>query len=127
MLDDKKKLTVNGIDYPIEFSLNVMVLVQEKYGSLDNWSEIIDSKDKEKEPSIKDIIWTFTAMINEGIEKENDENKTERALLTEKQVGRLVTQFGLNQSMEAIKGIVTGSTQGDEKNLTTTLNQTEQQ
>jgi hypothetical protein len=127
MLDDKKKLTVNGVDYPIEFSLNVMALVQEKYGSLDNWSEIIDSKDKEKEPSIKDIIWTFTAMINEGIESENETSNTQRALLTEKQVGRLVTQFGLNQSMTAIKGIVTGSTQGDEKNLTTTPNQTEQQ
>jgi len=127
MLDDKKKLTVNGADYPIEFSLNVMALVQEKYGSLDNWSEIIDSKDKEKEPSIKDIIWTFTAMINEGIESENETSNTQRALLTEKQVGRLVTQFGLNQSMTAIKGIVTGSTQGDEKNLTTTPNQTEQQ
>jgi hypothetical protein len=125
MLDDKKKLTVNGVDYPIEFSLNVMALVQEKYGSLDNWSEIIDSKDKEKEPSIKDIIWTFTAMINEGIESENETSNTQRALLTEKQVGRLVTQFGLNQSMTAIKGIVTGSTQGDEKNLTTTPNQTE--
>ena len=125
MLDDKKKLTVNGVDYPVEFSLNVMALVQEKYGSLDNWSEIIDSKDKEKEPSIKDIIWTFTAMINEGIESENETNNTQRAILTEKQVGRLVTQFGLNQSMTAIKGIVTGSTQGDEKNLTTTPNQTE--
>jgi hypothetical protein len=125
MLDDKKKLTVNGVDYPVEFSLNVMALVQEKYGSLDNWSEIIDSKDKEKEPSIKDIIWTFTAMINEGIESENETSNTQRAILTEKQVGRLVTQFGLNQSMEAIKGIVTGSTQGDEKNLTTTPNQTE--
>ena len=125
MLDDKKKLTVNGVDYPIEFSLNVMALVQEKYGSLDKWSEIIDSKDEEKEPSVKDIIWTFTAMINEGIESENETNNTQRALLTEKQVGRLVTQFGLNQSMTAIKGIVTGSTQGDEKNLTTTPNQTE--
>jgi hypothetical protein len=125
MLDDKKKLTVNGIDYPVEFSLNVMDKIQEKYGSLDKWSDTINPEDKTKEPSIKDIIWMFTELINEGIEIENEENKANRELLTNKQVGRIITKLGIGESTSTIMGIVTSSTQGDEKNLTTTPNQTE--
>ena len=54
MLDRKKVIEVNGVSYPIVFNLNVMEIIQEKYGSIDAWSDKLTS-----DQAIADIKWLY--------------------------------------------------------------------
>ena len=56
-------------------------------------------------------------MLNEGIEIENEKNGTNEPLLTRKQVGRIITDIGLENATEALNSLVVESTEnGDSKN-----------
>ena len=52
-------------------------------------------------------------MINEGIEIDNDENGTDEPLLTEKKVGRIITDVGLANATKALNQTVINSTKDD--------------
>lgn len=112
MLDKITHIDVNGVKYPMCFNLNVMEEIQEQYGSIANWGNIVDS---EGEPKIKDLKNGIIAMINEGIDIENETAETKRALLTQKQVGRLLSGLGLKDVTEKIKSLTIDSiSTGDE-------------
>lgn len=100
-------------NYPIVFNLNVMEEIQEQYGSLDKWGEITQGNG---EPKVKDLKAGILAMINEGIEIENEDNGTNNPLLTAKQIGRIMTEVGIATIVEKIKEITVASTQGERKN-----------
>ena len=89
--------TKNGEKFPFIFSLNVMVEIQNKYGSLDAWKELIEPKDG-KEPKIDAVLFFFTEAINEGIDIENENTKETRNFVTSKKVGRIVTEIGLEEA-----------------------------
>lgn len=109
MLDNKKALEVKGIKYPIAFNLNVMELIQEKYANIDIWSAKLT-----EEQSVKDIKWSFTQMINEGIDIENEEQGTDRPFVTEKQVGRIISEIGLKEATFSLFDTVSSSVGGSE-------------
>ena len=100
-------------NYPIVFNLNVMEEIQEQYGSLDKWGEITQGNG---EPKVKDLKAGILAMINEGIEIENEDNGTNNPLLTAKQIGRIMTEVGIATIVEKIKEITVASAQGERKN-----------
>ena len=102
--------------YKLPFNLNVMEEIQEKYGSLDEWGKQTDGSDKNGEPNVKAVIFGLAAMINEGIEIENEENGTDVKPLSLKQVGRIITEVGLTEAMKTLNDTVTDSTKSDEKN-----------
>lgn len=101
--------------YPIVFNLNVMEEIQEQYGSLDAWGEKTQG---DGEPNIKDLKSGVMAMINEGIEIENEKNNTNEPTVTNKQVGRIISEVGLDVVTNAIKSLTVASvkTEGDSKN-----------
>lgn len=101
--------------YKLPFNLNVMEEIQEKYGSLDEWGKQTDGS-VNGEPNVKAVIFGLAAMINEGIEIENEENGTDTKPLTLKQVGRIITEVGLTEAMNTLNSTVTESTKSDEKN-----------
>lgn len=101
-------------DYPIVFNLNVMEEIQDKYGSLDKWGALTQG---DGEPRVKDLKYGILTMINEGIDIENENNGTNVPMLTEKQVGRLMTEVGIETIVEKIREITIASTKGDEKNV----------
>lgn len=101
MIDKIKHINVGEKSYPMSFSLNVIEQIQEKYGSIDKWTEIFDAKDIK----IADVIQTFEFLLNEGIDIENEEKSEKRAFLSHKQVGRLLTQIGLQNATEQIKNL----------------------
>ena len=140
MQDVKKTFCHNGKNYPLVFNLNVMERVQQEYGSIELWGDYtdgtfygkrdyekknglgswdeLDEKDKQKfkgEPDAKAVIFGFTEMLNEGIDIENDEKiskgETTRNLLTTKQVGRLITEIGLESATQKINETVIASQQ----------------
>ena len=111
----KKKtnaIIYKGEEYALVFNLNVMETIQEKYGTVEAWGDLVESD----EPKAKDIKFGFTAMLNEGIDIYNEENDAERPFLTEKQVGRLISEIGLAEAAKNLKNTVVDSTRSDEKN-----------
>lgn len=102
--------------YPLAFNLNVMEEIQEAYGSLDEWGRITQGAGEAK---VKDLKVGILAMINEAIDMQNEDNNTNEPLLNAKQVGRIMTEVGIDKIVAAIQEITIASTKGEdnEKNV----------
>lgn len=114
MKDIANTIQYKGEDFPIVFNLNVMEVIQEEYGSIVDWGNLTDGSSGE--PNAKAVKFGFCAMLNEGIDIENDEKGTDRKPLTLKQVGRMITEIGMEQVALALNQTVIESTESDEKN-----------
>lgn len=114
MKEISKEFEYKGKTYGLVFNLNVMAVIQDKYGTLEKWGKLTDGKDGE--PNAQAIIFGLCAMINEYIDIQNEENGTSEKMLTNKQVGRMITEIGLQSSAQLMNGVVVDSTQSAEKN-----------
>ena len=114
MKEISKEFEDKGKTYGLVFNLNVMAVIQEKYGTLEKWGKLTDGKDGE--PNAQAIIFGLWAMINEYLDIQNEENGTEEKMLTNKQVGRMITEIGLQSSAQLMNGVVIDSTKSGEKN-----------
>lgn len=114
MKDIQGSFEVNGITYPLVFNLNVMQEIQDEYGTLEKWGDLTDGSDGE--PNAKAVIFGFTSMINEGIDIENESTGADRKALTRKQVGRIITNYGLIKATKVMNDTVVESTKSTEKN-----------
>lgn len=116
----KEKITLEwkGVEYNLVFNLNVMEEIQDEYGSISAWGELTDN---EKEPNAKAVIFGLMRMINEGIDIDNEDNEgvegyVPKKMLTKKQVGRLLTDVGIEEGTQRLNDTVINSVVGDEKN-----------
>ena len=116
MKEISKEFEYKGKEYKLVFNLNVMEVIQDKYGTLESWGKLTDGTENDGEPNAKAVIFGITAMLNEGIDIDNEENGTEEKMLTNKQVGRMITEIGLKSSAQLMNGVVIDSTQSAEKN-----------
>lgn len=110
----KKTVNYKGNNYTLVFNFNVMQEIQEEYGSVEEWGKLTDGS--VGEPNAKAVIFGFTAMLNEGIDIQNEENETDIKPLTLKQVGRMLTEIGLGEMTEKMNEVVVDSTKSEEKN-----------
>ena len=110
--DIVNELEYKGEKYLIVFNLNVMQEIQEAYGTIESWGELTDGSTGEI--NIKALIFGFAKMINEGIEIKNEEKGENKKPFTEKQVGRMITDIGLETMAQKLKEAVIGSTKSDE-------------
>lgn len=108
MLNKVEILEVNGKEYPMMFTLNVIEDIQDEFGSLDEWEEQISPKEKE-EPNIKVFKKTVALMINEGIDFMNDENGTNNKFINEKTAGRIISACGFKMINERLKKLISDS------------------
>lgn len=113
-----REINYKGKSYKIVFNLNVMQAIQDEYGTLDHWGELTDGKAHEGETDVKALIFGLKEMLNEGIEISNEDNGTDTPLLTSKQVGRMLTEVGIEAATEQMNDLVIDSTksEGDSKN-----------
>jgi hypothetical protein len=119
MKDVSTTINYKGKEYKLVFNLNVMEAIQDEYGSIEKWGTICEPS--KGEPNIKALKYGFAAMLNEGIDISNDENGTDYPPLSLKQVGRMVSELGINQAAIALSNTVVKSTKSNEKNeLSTT-------
>ncbi len=102
---------VNEVEYPLVFNLNVMEEIQDKYETIEKWGELTDGKDHEI--NVKALKYGITKMINEGIDIENETSETKRGFITEKQVGRIITDFGIEKMAQNVQNTVIESTKND--------------
>lgn len=114
MKDISGKIQYRGKEYKVVFNLNVMESIQEKYGSINKWAELTDGVSGE--PNAKAVIFGFTEMLNEGIDISNEENGTDDKPLSLKQVGRMITEYGLVEATKVLNTTVIDSTRDEEKN-----------
>ena len=108
-------IEADGKKYPLAFNLNVMEEIQEHYGSLDAWGKVTQG---DGEPKVKDLKCGVMAMLNEGIDMENEKHGTNVPMLNAKQVGRIMTEVGIQNVVSSIQEITVASvrTEGESKN-----------
>ena len=111
MQEKIKHINANGIEYPIVFNLNVMEKIQNEYETLEKWGELTDGK--EREIDVKALKFGITEMINEVIDIENEECEVKREYLSEKQVGRIITDIGYQKLANDVQRTVIDSTKTD--------------
>ena len=122
MIDKITYLETDSDKFPLAFTLNVMESIQNEYGTLSEWSELIRNK---KEPNIKALKFFITEAINEGIEIENEKSSEKRVSITSSKAGRIITEIGLKKVANTITKMITESMPHDEKSkkVKTTKNQ----
>ncbi len=115
MIDKINYLETETDRYPLVFTLNVMESIQEKYGTIEAWSNLIQ---REGEPDIKALKFFMTEAINEGIEIENEKSSEKRKLITTKQAGLILTEVGISGAANKITNIISESisTEDNSKN-----------
>ena len=122
MIDKITYLETDSEKFPLAFTLNVMEALQDEYGTLSEWSELIRNK---KEPNIKALKFFITEAINEGIEIENEKSGEKRVSITSSKAGRIITEIGLKKVANTITKMITESMPHNEKSkkVKTTKNQ----
>lgn len=116
MKDNYGELEYKNKKYKLVFNLNVMEAIQEEYKTLEKWGELTEGG-KGKEPNAKAVIFGFREMLNEGIDISNEENGTDVKPLTLKQVGRIITEIGIDKAATSLNNVVVDSTKSEEKNV----------
>lgn len=121
MKDIMDKLEYKGKEYTLIFNLNVLDEIQEKYGTL-NKALMEAYGEKTGEPSIKALAFMITAMVNEGIDIDNEKREIPEKFITTKQANRMLTDFiqknNIGDVVKLIDDLMTKSLQGgkDSKN-----------
>ena len=115
MKEVSKTINYKGKDYKLVFNLNVMEVIQEEYKTINAWGELTDGKSGEVD--VKALKFGFAAMLNEGIDIDNDDNGTNEPFLTLKQVGRMLSEIGFTQVTEDMNEVVVESVKSEEKNV----------
>lgn len=110
-MENTKSFEYKGKEINLVFNLNVMQAIQEEYGSVDKWGKLTDGESGEVD--VKALIFGLTAMINEAIDIENDENGTDEPFLSTKKVGRIITEVGLADATKAMNQTVIDASKDD--------------
>ena len=111
MVDKINYLETETEKFPLVFTLNVMESIQEKYGTIEAWSNLIQ---RDGEPDIKALKFFITEAINEGIEIKNEKNSEKRKAITSKKAGRILTEIGLSGAASKIMATISDSVEMDE-------------
>ena len=115
MKEMRTEIEYKGTTFNLVFDLNVMEEIQDEYGTLDEWGKLTDGSTGE--PNAKAVIFGFTAMLNEGIDIDNEEKGLNLKPFTHKQVGRILTEIGLREATLKMNKTVVESTKSEEKNV----------
>lgn len=98
----------------LAFNLNVMAELQDKYGSVQAWVELLeDDEDEPKrngEPDMKALLGGFQIMLNEGVEIENEDNGKQLKPYSTRNVGRMITKWGQANVLASIQNAIATST-----------------
>ena len=119
MVDKINYLETETEKFPLVFTLNVMESIQEKYGTIEAWSNLIQ---RDGEPDIKALKFFITEAINEGLEIEAEKTGEKPKAITSKNAGRILTEIGLSGAANKIMATISDSVDETEKNVTSPQN-----
>ena len=106
------KIKYKEQEYELVFNLNVMQAIQKRYGTFDTWLELVAPE--EKEADIEAFIFGMCQMINEGIDIQNEDEGSQIPFVSEKQTGRIITDYGLKEATALLQNTVVEATKDDE-------------
>lgn len=118
-----KYLETKTAKYPMVFNINIIEILQEKYGSIEKWADLIEGVVRNEKgiiiervtPKMRDIKFFIKEAINEGIDIENEQNNETREFVTEKKVGRILTEIDQKNIRQTIKDLTTSSIKTDKQ------------
>lgn len=116
MTNENIFIEYKGQKYSLVFNMNVLETLQKKYGSFNNWTNLIQPTEKGEECDIEALKFVFCEAINEGIDIDNEDREEKQAFLTMKQTGRIITEIGLKEANQKIHEAVIESAKTEEKN-----------
>lgn len=116
MKNNETYIEYKGKKYSIVFDVNVIEALQNKYGSFNNWSNLIQPTEEGVESNMEAFKFGFCEALNEGIDIYNEDNEDKLQPLTLKQVGRIITEVGLKNVNDKMQEAVIESSKSDEKN-----------
>ena len=119
MVDKINYLETETEKFPLIFTLNVMESIQEKYVTIEAWSNLIQ---RDGEPDIKALKFFITEAINEGLEIEAERTGGKPKSITAKKAGRILTEIGLSGAANKIMATISDSVDETEKNVTSPQN-----
>jgi hypothetical protein len=114
MKEISQDIEYKGKKYKLVFNLNVAEEIQEEYGSIEKWGELVEAQ-----KNIKALKYGFMQMVNEGIDIANEEKGTNDEPFTLKQIGRMISELGAETAKTALSNTVVNSiksNENDEKN-----------
>lgn len=117
MKEVSTSIEYEGKKYDLYYNLNVMMEIQGEYKTLAKWGELTDGKSNDGEPDIRALCFGVTAMINEGIDINNEKNGTKEPHITLKEAGRLLTDIGLSEMTKTVNDVVIESAGESKENL----------
>jgi len=112
--DVTREFEVNGRKYTLAFNLNSMADIEKKYGSITKWGKLVDASNKDI--NIDALRYGLTAMLNEGIDMNNEKNGTNEPFLTERQTGRIIMALSAKKTAETMNDLVIESVKTEPKN-----------
>lgn len=115
MKENEIFIEYKGQKYNLVFDMNVIETLQNKYGSFNKWSDLVQPSNG-TECNIEALKFGFCEALNEGIDIVNEDLEEKREFLTLKQVGRIITDIGLREVNEKIQNAVIESAKSEEKN-----------
>lgn len=110
-MEKKRTFKYKDKEITLVFNLNVMQAIQEEYGTVEKWGKLTDGESGEVD--VKALKFGVTQMINEGIDIENEENGTDEPFMTEKKVGRIITEVGLDIMTKTMNDTVIDAAKDD--------------
>lgn len=117
MKDIMSKLEYKGKEYTLVFNFNVLEEIQEEYGTLAKWIEAAYGQTT-GEPSAKALAFAICAMVNEGIDIDNETKEIPDKFITQKQANRMLSDFiqknGVEDVVKIIDDLMGKSLQGGE-------------
>ena len=116
MNNDIKYLETKTEKFPYVYTLNIMEALQNEYGSLNAWGNLIEPQDG-SEPNIKALLFFVKESINEAIDIQNEDSETQRDFVSEKKVGRIISEVGMKKVNELVKDIIIQATKGNDNNI----------
>lgn len=99
--------------YPLVFNLNVMEAIQERYGSISAWGQVVENTGG-GEPKIKDLKIGLMEMMNEAIDIENEGREVKEPFVDAKKVGRIIGEKGFDEITNVIKALTVSSTKSED-------------
>ena len=106
--DGRYPIELNGKQYHLLFSLNVLDEVQDRFGGFDKLNQVFDQNNPKM---MKDLKWLLTTLINEGMDEDAGEKE-----LTDRQVGKMIHLGNINEIKNAILGAFSYGANGGEEN-----------
>lgn len=111
MKDYNFSFDFEGKKYEMILNLNVLNILQNKYGTVQKWAELTDKS--KGEINIEALLFGYKEMLNEAIDISNEEKNENNPFFTEKQVGRLISKMGYDLATKRLNDAVIEGTKSD--------------